>query len=76
MKKYKLNDGGTIDAASAFEFLEQLHRGSLFDCEGTHDEYMHRFAERYEIATGIKIRSDNPDDFLLDLIAAGYAVPV
>jgi hypothetical protein len=72
MKKYYLEDGGKITASSPEHFVEQLHKGSLFDSDGTDDEYILRFAERYKITTGIELDTSSVEKFLDSLIRAGY----
>ena len=69
---YFLQDGGTITAACATEFVTKLREGSRFDSEHTDQEYMYRFADRYHDQTGKIIRADSPDHFLEDLIGFGY----
>lgn len=71
-KKYKLSDGGVINAANALEFVKQLQKGSKFDNEGTPEEYMIRFAERYKEYSGATVNTSNPDAFVADLIAHRY----
>lgn len=69
---YKLRDGGTITASSAADFVGQLHRGSKFDNQGSDQEYMYRFADRYHDMTGIVVRTDSAVHFLDDLVSSGY----
>ncbi len=69
---YKLRDGGTITATCAADFVGQLHRGSKFDNQGSDQEYMYRFADRYHDMTGVAVRTDNAEHFLGDLISSGY----
>ena len=71
--KYRLKGGDLIVAASAADFLHQLHEGSRFDHDGTDTEYMQRFAHRLEELEGYLVRTDNPGDFLADLIERGFA---
>lgn len=71
--KYRLKGGDLIVAASAADFLHQLHVGSRFDHDGTDTEYMQRFAHRLEELEGYLVRTDNPAHFLADLIERGFA---
>lgn len=71
--KYRLKGGDLIVAASAADFLHQLHEGSRFDHDGTDIEYMQRFAHRLEELEGYLVRTDNPAHFLADLIERGFA---
>ena len=71
--KYRLKGGDLIVAASAADFLHQLHEGSRFDHDGTDTEYMQRFAHRLEELEGYLVRTDNPAHFLADLIEWGFA---
>ena len=47
IKNYELADGGRIAAATPEEFVRRLREGSWFDSEGTDEEFMKRFALRY-----------------------------
>lgn len=71
--KYRLKGGDLIVAASAADFLHQLHVGSRFDHDGTDTEYMQRFARRLEELESNLVRTDNPAHFLADLIERGFA---
>lgn len=70
---YLLQDGGTITATCAADFVIRLREGSRFDYDCTDQEYMYRFADRYFDQTGHTVRADSPDHFLTDLLASGYA---
>lgn len=70
---YLLQDGGTITATCAADFVTHLREGSRFDYDCTDQEYMYRFADRYFDQTGHTVRADSPDHFLADLLASGYA---
>ena len=70
--KYRLRGGDLIVAASAADFLRQLHVGSRFDHYDTDTEYMQRFAHRLEELEGYLVRTDNPAHFLADLIERGF----
>lgn len=72
MKKYILLDGGRIAASSAEEFVRLLHEGSWFDNEGTDQEYMIRFARRYNESHGVMVSTDTPEQFMADLMKDGY----
>ena len=71
-KKYTLSDGGVITATNALEFVKQLQQSSKFDNEGTPEQYMARFAERYKDYSGITLNTSNPDAFVDGLIAHKY----
>ena len=71
-KTYTLQDGDTIIASCASEFVTQLRLGSRFDSECTDAEYMVSFAERYRQQTTAVIRSDTAENFLYDLSDSGY----
>lgn len=72
-RTYILQDGGTITASCAQEFVTNLRQGSRFDSHHTDQEYMYRFADRCHDQTGHIIRADTPEHFLDDLISCGYA---
>jgi hypothetical protein len=69
---YLLQDGGTITATCAADFVTRLREGSRFDYDCTDQEYMYRFADRYFDQTGHTVRADSPEHFLADLLASGY----
>ncbi len=71
-KKYKVQGGGEITAASASEFITRLRESSKFDSECTDEEYMENFARRAMIQSGAVIRTDSPELFLQDLQDTGY----
>lgn len=71
-KTYTLQDGGTITATCAVDFVTKLRDGSRFDSECTDQEYMYRFADRYHDQSGLAIRADSPDHFFADLLQTGY----
>lgn len=72
MKKYILQDGGRIAASCAEEFVRLLREGSWFDSDCTDREYMERFAGRYHESHGVTVSTDTPEQFMEDLIKAGY----
>lgn len=72
-KTYLLQDGGTITATCAAHFVTLLREGSRFDYDCTDQEYMYKFADRYNDQTGYEIRADSPEHFLEDLLNTGYA---
>jgi hypothetical protein len=43
------------------------------DSDCTDEQYMHNFAERYVVQSGVRIAIDTPEKFLADLIRTGYA---
>ncbi|MCF0235619.1 MAG: hypothetical protein HUK09_02710 [Bacteroidaceae bacterium] len=74
-RTYHLRDGGRITAATAAEFVKELHAGSFFDNEGTDEAYMVRFAARHQVSTGRLVRTDTPEHFVEDLKGTGYILP-
>lgn len=71
-KTYTLQDGSTITATCAADFVTRLRQSSRFDSTCTDQEYMYHFADRYRDQSGHTIRADSPEHFLSDLIASGY----
>lgn len=69
---YTLQDGGTITATCAADFVTQLRESSRFDSSCTDQEYMYHFADRYRDQSGHTIRADSPEHFLDDLITFQY----
>jgi hypothetical protein len=76
MRKYKLNDGGTIQAESPCQFVTELRLSSRFDSDCSDEEYMKNFAERYKVYCSEDIRFDKPENFVADLRKSGYIVDV
>ena len=72
IKQYELLDGGRIAAASPEEFVRQLREGSRFDSECTDQEYMVRFAQRYDELHGKTVSVDTAEHFMSDLEKFGY----
>lgn len=71
-RNYTLQDGGTITANCAADFVTKLRESSRFDSECTDQEYMYNFADRYRDLTGKVIRADSPENFMDDLLTSGY----
>lgn len=71
-KTYTLQDGGTITATCAAEFVTKLRESSRFDSECTDQEYMYHFADRFYDQTGHVVRADSSEHFLEDLTIYGY----
>lgn len=71
-KTYHLQDGGTITATCASDFVSQLRQSSLFDSNCSDQDYMYHLADRFHDQTGIVVRADSPDNFLSDLLQAGF----
>lgn len=69
---YNLQDGGTITATCAADFVTKLRESSRFDSECTDQEYMYHFADRYHDQSGNVIRAGTPEHFLEDLATLGY----
>ncbi len=72
MKIYRLKDGGTIAAASDQEFVTKLRESSKFDSELSDQVFMQHFVERLQIYEESIIRTDNPGNFITDLITTGF----
>ena len=62
-KTYMLPGDERIVAGNAKEFVHELRD----------EQYMHNFAERYVMQSGVRIATDTPEKFLADLIRTGYA---
>lgn len=69
---YTLQDGGTITATCAADFVTKLRESSRFDSECTDQEYMYQFADRFHDQTGNVIRADSAEHFLEDLFICNY----
>lgn len=65
---YTLQDGGTITATCAADFVTKLRESSRFDSECTDQEYMYHFADRFHDQTGKIVRIDSPMHFIEDLL--------
>ena len=72
-KTYMLPGDERIVAGNAKEFVHELRVGSWMDSDCTDEQYMHNFAERYVVQSGVRIATDTPEKFLADLIRTGYA---
>lgn len=72
-KTFSLQDGGTITATCASDFVTKLRESSRFDFDCTDGEYMENFADRFAQMSGQTVRTDSPDQFLEDLIKYDYA---
>lgn len=72
-KTYMLPGDERIVAGNAEEFVHELRVGSWMDSDCTDEQYMHNFAERYVVQSGVRIAIDTPEKFLADLIRTGYA---
>lgn len=75
-RNYFLQDGGTITATCAADFVTKLRESSRFDYECTDQEYMFNFADRYRDQTGKVIRANSPENFLEDLIVEKYILKI
>lgn len=69
---YTLQDGGTITATCATDFVTKLRESSRFDSECTDQEYMCHFADRYHDQTGKVVRTDTIEHFVEDLLQTKY----
>ncbi|EKN09444.1 MULTISPECIES: hypothetical protein [Parabacteroides] len=70
---FSLQDGGTITATCASDFVTKLRESSRFDFDCTDAEYMVNFADRFMQMSGQTVRTDSPDHFLEDLLKYDYA---
>ena len=72
--KYTLQDGGSIEAASAKEFVTLLREGSRLSDPGDNARFMLEFAQRYRSLYEKEVDTSSEDAFLADLIRTGYAI--
>lgn len=73
--KYKLKDGGVINASNPQEFVTNMRQSSRFDSDCSDAQYMENFAHRFKIQEGRDISFDMPEHFLQDLLDAGFVRP-
>ena len=59
-KTYMLPGDERIVAGNAKEFVHELRVGSWMDSDCTDEQYMHNFAERYVVQSGVRIAIDTP----------------
>lgn len=71
-KTFSLQDGGTITATCASDFVMKMRESSRFDFDCTDAEYMVNFADRFMQMSRHTVRTDCPDHFLEDLIKYDY----
>ena len=70
MLKFKTRDGETIQADTPSGVVSKLHEISL--AQSLDDKmFMEETAERAVLQTGCRVRHDNPDHFINDLLKAG-----
>lgn len=74
--KYRLKDGGIINASSPREFVRRLKESSRFDSHMADDEYLKAFAERYKLQTGSEISIDPPEIFIKSLVNSGFITDI
>ena len=72
--KYTLKDGGSIEAASATEFVTILREGSRLADTGDDRSFMLEFADRYRSLYNREIDTSSAAAFLSDLLRTGYAI--
>ena len=71
-KTYTLQDGGTITATCATEFVTKLRQSSRFDSECTDQEYMYHFADRYHDHSGNSVRAYSTEHCFEYFLVFGY----
>ena len=74
--KYRLKDGGIINASSPREFITRLKESSKFDSHLADNEYLKAFAERYKLQTGSEISIDPPEIFIKSLVNSGFITDI
>lgn len=72
IKKVYTAGGDLIVASSSQEIVTALREGSRFDSEGTNEQYMYRFCDRYYDYCNKVVRADTADHFVEDLLKYGY----
>lgn len=72
--KYTLQDGGSIAAASANEFVTLLREGSRLSDPGDNRSFMIEFAQRYRSLYDKEVDTSSEEAFLADLLRTGYAI--
>jgi hypothetical protein len=70
---YRTNDGQVLKTISAAEVVSELHGLSFSPCADD-QEFMVQTAERVSVQFEKRVRSDSPEHFVEDLIAAGLLV--
>lgn len=70
--KYKLKDGGVINASTPEEFVTNMRESSRFDSNCSVAQYMENFAARFKTQEGSDIRFDTAENFLQDLSEDGF----
>lgn len=71
MTTYVVMGKDKIEAASPMEFLQKMHKAAHVPAPSDH-EFMVDVARRCKLQSGDSISSDNPTNFLDDLIATGF----
>lgn len=69
MKNYKLKGGGIITADSSLDLVIQLSKNTIFAFNNNLTQFRKETAERCEIYNQSKIRTEDNDVFIDDLIA-------
>lgn len=70
---YELSDDGSrMTAISPLSLVLQMVSSSKFASEESINDYMKGFSERFMVNVGIEIRYGTADDFVEDLLKAGY----
>lgn len=68
MATYRFIDGKELVGDSSKELARQLRKSSWFP-EKTLNEYMQKFSKRAKILLGVKIRFNNEEKFISDLLS-------
>ena len=69
---YKTEDGEAIEGASPQDIVTALRNGSRFASGESLTDFMEGFADRYWEWNQSTIRADTPENFVADLVKAGY----
>ncbi len=74
--KHQFTDrnGEPISGSSFLEVVENLRNGSFMAYEQDLQTYMKGFAKREKMYSGFKVRHDNAENFVNDLIKSGYLI--
>ena len=73
LKTYKFaDDGSQIVAAEPRQIVAKMRDSSRFASGETLQKYMMGFAERYRMESGNRIRFNNTDVFVEDLLKFGF----
>lgn len=74
--RYLLNDGHSIIADSNEEFIRTLNKESKFGYFDDLNWFMKETAKRCLIQNSTKVRTENYDIFVEDLVAGGFVLSI